>query len=227
MGRLKTLGVGALLVVGLTATAQAAPVYGEAANLTGTRSVGNGLTVAADPQTPGGWDSGQLDWEITIDWATLTAHYKYTFSGFSEPPSISHIVLDLTPDAVNDPNAVTNAMLDGVLVDPSNLEFGSNSGIDTGVKFDFGPDASGGVYEFTSNRMPVWGDIVIEAGSPNNPNMKVVNTGFGDQTLTDTNYYVARPNGVVVPTPAAAGAGLLLLGGLLMRRRAWEQRQTA
>lgn len=217
-----TIGAMVVIMACLTGVAQAASVYGEPADFTGSRSVTNGLEVIADRfpgAMPGDWSGGTVAWEITLNPDGLTANYRYTFSGFVGPPSISHIALDLTPDAVDDPNAVTDVTIDGEPVDADDLEFGTVEGIETGVKIDEGVNGDGGVYEFTSNRFPVWGDIAIEAGQEvGQTHFLVQNTGFGDQTLEDSLNYIARPNSVI-PTPAAAGAGLMLLGGLLMRRR--------
>lgn len=211
-----------LLIITAGSTAHAASVYGQPTTLTGERSVGNGLEIieATKPGAVGDWSNGSVKWEITID--GLEVHYKYIFKDFIGPPAISHIAIDLTDDAVNDPDAVTNVKVNGVDVDPSDLEFGNVENIIGGVKIDEGdPETLDNkvIYTFTSNRLPVWGDISIEAGQEQAPtHFLVQNTGFGDQTLSDTTEYVARPNSVI-PTPSAAAAGLALLCGLMLRRR--------
>lgn len=222
MKRAIALSLSAVLVFSLTAAAQAAPVYGTAADLTGDRSVGSGLEVV-DAHTPQGasdnWDNAAIEWEITAN--GLSFDYKYIFKDFNQP-AISHLTLDLTDDAVNDPDAITNVKFNGVDFSDFDLSTNTGEGITGGVKFDSTPDPGNDnlILTFTSNRAPVWGDIAIEVGQDQAPqHFLVQNTGFGDQVSENTTDYVARPNGTSVPSPAAATAGLMLLGGLAMRRR--------
>src|SRR5690606_15532951 len=88
-----------------------------------------------------------------------------------------------------------------------------------GVKFDFGSGTS--VYTLVTLRVPVWGDFYLKGGRDANTSnpppdadfLSAWNTGFGtDPTLhtQDFNNWIATPataTTVVVPSPAAAGAG--------------------
>jgi hypothetical protein len=197
----------------LTSSFTQAAVYGTNAALTGTRSVTGspaGLQTAESD-----WQDAVVAWNIT-DNGNSTYTYVYTFTGFSSP-SISHLVIDLTDNAVTDPLAVTNASItdsNGTTpITGGKLEKGNHDGITGDVKFDIGTEQADATYTFTSNRSPVYGDLYVKGGSTN-----LTNLGFGDQTVSnDVIDYIARPDGAV-PEPATLG----LLGAatiLLLRRR--------
>lgn len=224
-------GAIALVVLTTAASANAASVYGTgvAESMTGSRSVGNGLKVIADQKKngkKGNWSSGTIEWTIT----QVIGGFEYTYklTGFVGPPAVSHFAIDLSDDAIDDPNIVTSAEVDGQTIASGLIEFGDVEGITGGVKFDVGAgeDNPNVTYSFVSNRAPVWGDVSIEAGqgngNGNSTHFLVQNTGFGDQTRSDPTAYIARPNGIaitghsgaVVPLPAAVWAGLSLMGVL-------------
>src|SRR5688572_23596087 len=98
---LGVIAAGILLAVPM---AQAIPIYQTSAlgELTGSRQEGNGVT------TSGNYDEDALT--FTISWVITGSvgdwHYAYTFSGYTEPPAISHFILDLTDDCVEDGDCV-------------------------------------------------------------------------------------------------------------------------
>ncbi|MGL4512614.1 MAG: hypothetical protein ACRCT8_05940 [Lacipirellulaceae bacterium] len=182
--------------------ADGALVYGEPAALAGLRVVSAPGLATAEPD----WLDATIAWSVSPN-GDGTFDYEYTLTGFDRP-AVSHVTLDLTDDAVRDPDAVTNPRLNG---SPAPVEIGNKDGITGAVKFDEGADGTV-VYTFTSNREPVWGDVFVKGGS----SAEVTNTGFGNQTLMDPLHYVARPNGRGIPEPASATA---LAGLLLLARR--------
>ena len=161
--------IAAVVTLAASAASHAAPVYGEPADLSGTRTVGAvGLdNISSDPS----WDDVVLRWVIT-DNGNNTYHYSYTLENFNQP-AISHFTLDVTDSAIVDetPSAglVTNAQLNGFDISAS-LEFGNKDGITGAVKFDIRedgipvPEGTDLTYSFNSNRAPVWGDFFIKGG---------------------------------------------------------------
>jgi hypothetical protein len=203
------------LAVALSAVGLGATVYGEPADLSGSRTENGGFVTGGD------WGSDSLtqslSWEITQLGGSWL--YTYTFANFASP-GISHFILDLTDDCVpNNPGCVTDA--DGVLqfkefgVEKGNPGFPVGSSI-VGVKFDFASDS----YTFESNRAPVWGDFYLKGGASFAYNTGLTTSPLSESTLD----FIARPNGTtptdVVPEPgtyALIGAGLGALA--LVRRR--------
>lgn len=183
--------------------AAAAIVYGESATLTGVRVVAPTGLATIEPD----WQDASIAWDISPN-GDGTFDYRYTLSGFDRPGA-SHFTLDLTDDAVGDPDAVIDPRLNGL---PVPIEIGNKDGIVGALKLDDGADGVS-VYTFTSNRAPVWGDLFVKGGSSS----ELTNTGFGDTGLMDVLHFIARPNGAGVPEPTSA----TILAGLvaLARRR--------
>jgi hypothetical protein len=224
--------------LGAPGISTAAIVYGQPADLTGTRSnasgglVGSGgYNFAADPD-----NLVELAWNIVF--ANNTWNYEYTFSGTGlgigpNESSISHLTLDLSDDCISlpDPNCVTNA-------NGGPLEFGDIDNIVGAVKFDFGGvvDAQAGevVYSFTSNRSPVWGNLCVKNGGGEQdacpaPDLTgsayLWNRDFADLTSEDTIGFIARPNGDTTPdVPTPAPLALIALGAIAL---AWRRRAAA
>lgn len=211
-------------------TGSAATIYGTAAPLTGTLSGTNLITTGNYVG-----DAVSIDWLIT-DNLDGTFDYEYTFIGFRQP-GISHVILDLTDDAVlpgrpEDPGAVTGALYDGT--DPAVLEFGAEgpspgnpdfpAGTSiVGVKFDETPGTNPMVISFTSNRAPVYGDIYLKGGSSS----AAYNRGLLDHSIMDPAAFIARPNGMggVVPEPSTfALCGISALAGLGVASRRLRRR---
>jgi hypothetical protein len=208
--------------------ANAVSIYGNVVPLvdwTGSRTTTGGGT---------GGLTGNAQWatDFTIGWYITdngngTVTYEYTFTGFGSPDrDISNFVLDISDDCDSDPLCVYAATFNGAAIDPGDIEFGNINGITGAVKFDLG---SGGpaVYEFTSNRLPVWGHLAMKDGGGS---ATCASGSFGSTALACSNQllgigadsdpinFVARPNGIaVIPVPAALwlfGSGLAALGWL-------------
>jgi hypothetical protein len=219
----------------LAGAARAAPVYGTDASgeLTGTRDV----HLSVGPPGVGGltgfgaYADAILD--FTVDWLITMSgpadvHYTYTFTnlnGSGQEMEISHFTLDLSDDCSGDPDCVTNARINGTLIASSQIVFGDFDGIVGGVKFDIGA-GEGVIYEFDSNRAPVYGHLAIKDGdgpgvcpAPGDT-AAVCNNGL--LALSDTQDaidYVARPDGIATPEPGALALLALGLVGARYRRR--------
>jgi hypothetical protein len=187
--------------------------------------------------SPGGL-TGNAQWstDFRISWAITdngngTLTYIYTFSGFGSPDrDISNFVLDISDDCPTDSFCVYNAKFNGSPIGSGDIEFGDINGITGAVKFDVGSGAPA-VYEFTSNRLPVWGHLAMKDGGGS---ATCASGSFGGTALACSNQllgigldsdplnYVARPNGLasVVPLPAAVWLfGSALAGLAVVRRR--------
>lgn len=206
-------------------TALANTVYGTPADLTGVRSVGEGLDVI-DARKPGkgragDWSSGMVTWTITPDAGGYL--YEYELSGFNGPPAVSHFVVDLTNEALDEPGIVTDATVDSNIITPAEIIIGDVEGLIGAVKFDVGAsDESGSVtYRFRSTRSPVWGHIAVEAGQEQaSTHYLVQNTAFADPTQPRIGGYIARPNGLPtsqIPEPTTLAT--LALGAVVLLRR--------
>ena len=212
-----------LLVAGMATQALAIPVYGTDASgeLIGSRDVGPGGGLTGF----NAYDNGSftVDWEITI--GVNTAHYKYTFSGIGNK-SISHIVFDISDDCDGDPLCVTNALING---SPATTEYGNTDGVTGGIKLDGVDGPDGAVYEFDSNRVPVYGHLAVKDGggpetclAPGGSNIVCSNQLLGLGDPEDINDFVARPDGAVIPEPSTAA----LLGLSMASLGIWRHRRS-
>lgn len=208
------LAIAAAACVLAAQASQALPVYGTSAagELSGSRSVGGGGLVGYNA-----WeDDFTVAWEITQNGSEW--HYEYTFTGLDgsgQEKDISHTVLDISDDC-DGPDCVFN-------VSPSGeIEYGDFDGVTGAVKFDFG-GGNGFVYEFDSDRAPVYGHLAVKGGAgpdtcavANPTSIVACSVGLdlapGDPGEMDILNYVARPNGAV-PEPTT---GWLLTTGLLL-----------
>lgn len=229
---LRRFALTALLTSLFASTGVAGTIYGTSADLSGSRTVFVTTTTTGSGTTNTSQYDGkslEISWLITPN-ANLTFTYLYTFTGFSSP-GISHIILDLTDDAVFpkvDPNVVTNVSYNGNSK-PVKLTFdtfvtnkhnpggplGSNPGFPldtsiTGVKFDGIEGTNPLTIMFTSNRAPVWGDVYIKGGS----NGFAYNAGLLDRHSTNVIDFIARPNGVIPEPSSLALCGTAALAGL-------------
>lgn len=229
----RSLALVALMTILGVSAASADPVYGTSASLKGTRTENNLVLLTTTASAPNVSDystrSLKIEWDIAQINETLFS-YTYTFTGFSEP-TISHIILDLTDDAVLpqvDPNAVTGTTYNGSSDDVvlifdefgTNPQYpggpgGSNPGFPAGptivgVKFEGMDSLSPLEISFTSNRAPVWGNIYIKGGN----NGFAYNSGLLDLNSTDVLDFIARPNGMVPEPSSLALCGTAVLAGL-------------
>jgi len=220
----------AAALVALTASAaHAAPVYGTAAALSGSRSESLREFV-----TGGNYRADALDQSVSWNITSLGSgnwSYSYTLTNWrGVQAGLSHWILDLTDDCwePGDDACVTGQTgpivglpsIDDYLPQNPN-DPGSNPGLPAtiiGVKFNLdGRNAGRGdaTYTFVSNRAPVWGDIYFKGGQ----NHYGYNAGLANHLSEDVNAFVARPNGgsenLVVPEPATLalfGLGLRAVG---------------
>jgi hypothetical protein len=219
------LAVGLLL----TTSAVAAPVYGTAAALTGSRTEGTpglvtGGAYAADSLVQG------ISWEIASLGGGLWS-YSYTLTNFDGAAGagagLSHWILDLTDDCYRpgDPACVTGigGPVGSSEVKDYNPGDASNPGLVAsivGIKFNVA-DGGDATYTFTSNRAPVWGDVYFKGGRDH----YAYNSGLADHLSGDVGGFIARPNGTGderVPEPGTLvlfGAALAAGVGRLRRRR--------
>jgi len=231
----RTIGATALLLVGLglcVSSAGAASVYGEpadAADMSGSRSVGSGL----DTDVPS-WSGNSIAWDVTFHGTHFT--YRYIFAGFNGRRStISHFSLDLTDDAVTDDDvllpgtiwdltitdlgALVNDPVDDVLFCASPLAEGvpvSNGNGDIGgsVKIqcpDGGPDwPLNSMVTFNSHRSPVYGHVILKTGVG-----ELWNAAWADPGLEGPESFIVRPNGHV-PEPLTMLGVFLGVAGLAL-----------
>jgi len=206
-----------------------------ASNFTGTRttdsaSANYGLGYAAYSGT--GF-SATISWSITP--ISGGFHYEYTFdtpTGTGQNwNALSHFVLDLSDDCTSTSPCFQNLMISYDGEDPVSASgaFGtydsSNGnpqmpGSIIGVKFAQGDLPV--MFEFDSNRIPVWGDFYAKQGNPaatGNPNgFGVWNLGLGNHGSTDIFDFIARPDTVVVEEceePGGCGPSEIPLPGTL------------
>jgi hypothetical protein len=176
-----------LLVLGLltVGSCYGIPVFGEPADLTGSRTEPVQIITGGEYSTDG--ETMTISWVITPDGPLFD--YQYTISGFGNP-GISHFIISLSAGCSEDPACITGqtditfGVFDGN--DPSNP--GMPAGID-GVKFDFG-DEDPFVLNFTSNRAPVWGDFYFKGGSDS----FAYNSGLPNHASQNILDFIARPD---------------------------------
>lgn len=216
------------------------PIYDMPAAMSGTRSVGHGLTDGGGR----GYDNLMLTWSIA-ERANHTFDYSYIISGFVSP-LLSHAIIELSADCIANAgaNCLTNAKV-GTLAAATPAVFAlgdwcygasgnpgvqcqgsSNLGLPKdiiGVEFTNLPGSTTVVITFNSTRGPVWGDVYLKGGQ-----QYVYNQGNGKRA-TDSNPldFIARPDPAgtdpvsETPEPGSfglAGAALSLLGLLACRR---------
>jgi hypothetical protein len=204
-------------------------LYDTSAPLTGTRSVGSGLSDGGGT----GYDDLTLTWNIDplLDG---TFNYTYTLTGFTTP-DIGHVILDLSDDCVSNgattSACVVNPQVNGsaaavVYDDYCNVCQGNSEpnlpAHIVGVKITGAVTGSPYIITFNSPQAPVWGDFYLKGGQ-----QFVYNNGITNHSSEVALDFVARPDtfatveATATPEPATLGlTGVaLLLTGLLRRTR--------
>ena len=218
-------------VVVVAGAAHSAPVYDTSAlgELTGTRDV----HVSVGPPGVGGLTGfnayADATIDFTVDWViTLgpSVHYEYTFTGLNgsgQFMDISHWTLDLSDDCMESSGCVTNAKVNGAAIAAEDLVYGDIDGIIGAIKFDIG-GGEGVVFEFDSNRAPVYGHLAVKNGGGSGTcptpggTSAVCNNGMiaASENILD---YVARPNGIIPEPSTITLVGLGLAGVAFVGRR--------
>lgn len=227
---------GCLFAIGVAAAmsassdrAFAVPIYGTNTNiqLSGSRTVGNGLTGNAAWATAGALT---VSWNISFDANTQLYTYQYRIQA-TAGGATSHFIIDLTDDCVVDQIAgCTNGFGSYGAFTSSNGNPGLPSPGIIGVKYDVpqSEQAMDITYSFTSTRAPVWGDVYVKDGGGTSPTSAIYayNNGItAHATSMNIQDFIARPNGdqseEEVPEPgtyALIGGALVALA--LARRKA-------
>ena len=224
------LGILAALPVGNAAHAALVYDTSAAAELLGGRSLGSPGVLLTTSGTGSAPTSFSVSWEIDYNVTTLGLwHYKYTFTyanGGGALQAISHLILDLSNDCTATTGCVIRAEFpstsgateyQGFTNGPSNPNL---AGIIIGVKFDDTIGDSPFVVEFDSNRVPVYGDFYVKAGSQTN-GWQAQNSGITlHASSQDILAFIARPDTLSIPAPASlalVGLGLIGIGALRLR----------
>ncbi len=211
MKMMKTVGA-MVLSAGLMASASAADIYLTPGELTGSRSTAaNGGLVADGNQATGGFE---LSW--VIDFGVTNSDkwtYVYTIKRLAGSlVGISHFNLEtsLNFDHPDHDAKVLVKNHPGSPTQPADI---------FGIKFDF--EAS--KYTLVTDHAPIWGDVYGNKGTGGFYNIGIgTNPTAGDSPFTNwiaTPDTVKTPPTTVIPTPAALGAGLMLMGLIVARRQ--------
>jgi PEP-CTERM motif len=215
-----TLAVG--LVAAMASTGSAGSVvYGEAADLTGSRSSGSGQLVVT-----GSYKSASVSWDIKDNGGLW--HYEYTFTvttqGKGGGTNIDHLVLELSSNATKD--SITN-LSGGKLVGVAETALSSKLPDIYGATITPSPSGKTLTISFDSDRSPVWGNFFLTSNSGTGGGNVAYNKGLGISGCNsdNINYFIARPDGAptpAVPEPssiALLGCGAAGLIGYGLRRR--------
>ena len=220
-----TTCLAALLLFFASRAVEAAPVYETSAlaELIGSRSVAAGELIVTDIK----WDGAAISWDIEL-LPTNFFRYTYTFTDFGiegddgeSNGAISHLTLDISDDILDPASAILDAMfgedLGSLMTIPlGSIDFGDFDGITGVVKFDVGTEGTTVVYQFVSPNRPVYGHVFLKSGPPDARTLR--NAGYFDLLSEDVTDFIAVPDTLLVPEPAAITLMLLGLIGLLTLR---------
>jgi hypothetical protein len=238
--------VAAALVAGLCVAAGATSWTGSLSGPSSSGITGTGEW-AASPYSSISWTvSENLSEGVVWSW-----HYAYTLTvpTTEDSGSISHFIIEATPDTFTEDSFFNATWLFNDEPSPATIEVGyieaqnqgsgsGNPGIPEslwGVRFNCG-DRTGEytepytmTIEFDSWHRPVWGDFYAKDGSTGEVWDAIWNVGFGspdsdpDAAVADgsVDFHILVPDGRI-PEPAAMiffGTGLVGVLGYVTRRR--------
>lgn len=174
----------------------------------------------------------QVRWNITQNTTSgiFTYSYRFTKNGDSVRPS--HFILQVSDNFTTDNLLSANGGTELNLYEPGHPSNPDLSAPIYGIKFDYEADT----YVFTTDRIPVYGDLYIKKGSGKNVKSRGTawNDGLGiDPTEGLPNYsnWVPTPDSVTgggggsetpgaqIPGPAAVFGGMFLMVGSVLQRR--------
>jgi hypothetical protein len=181
-------------------------------------------------QPDGGWGASgggfKIAWAITP--LSGTYRYEYTMtsaSGGDLAREISHFIIELSPGLLlSDLRNITssNGSANELTV-ATHTEHDGNPGMPGpiyGLKVDDEPSPVQQTFSFEVNRAPVWGNFYAKDGHMSGVNVIAYNAGFSTASGA-SGYFIARPDTVIIPIPAALWLGVALLGaaGVLSDKR--------
>jgi len=219
MGRIFVLVT--LVALSLTATTHAFAY-------TGTLTTSDGLTGGL--RGTGTWFPVTITWDVSWTGTAWSYIYDVTATG----KNISHFIVEASPSLVESDistnwKSVPDPLPDDVIV----MNNTSGNGNDTipgdlwGIRFNPISEASSWHVEFTTLRMPVWGDFYVRDGNPQRVLQSAWNEGFLTADPTDPLAngsilnHILVPDTRTVPEPGgllAIATGLISLIGLSTRR---------
>lgn len=178
------------------------------------------LTLVGDK---GWWDDAVLAWSVVQN-ANSSFTYSYTFTETTQG-TLSHMTVEVSPNFTKSEIVATSPTYKDFGIDPTSPDVDGTAFGLRGIKFDPGAD---GTYSasITTYRVPEWGDIFLKDGQ-----VDAYNSGYAAPdplaavvpiTGHITGYgWLAVPDSVVVPTPAAAVSllGLFVTLGVMARLR--------
>ena len=195
----------------LASEASATPVYGTAADLTGTRSIAGGGLIKGG----GTFTDASISWTITSN-NNGSLHYSYSIDTNSQQ-GLSHFIFDLSDNCMSaagvfDTGCFSNFSMTGGTLDATLWGTYTSANGDPGMPagssilgLKISPLAGTGLADFTfafdSVRVPVWADIYAKGGNggtgQHSNGFAFFNAGLGLE-LTDgnTNHFVAMPDSV-------------------------------
>lgn len=150
--------------------------------------------------------------------------YHYEFTVAANAKDLSHIIFEVSPTFTSD-DLIYSGSLTAILGSYSSDDGSSNPGMPGilyGIKFeDLPEDTKTWVIEFTSPRVPVWGDFYAVDGKQPGDIAYAYNKGFTLNDVDEMTNHIAVPDTLsYVPVPGAMLLGALGLGaaGLRLRR---------
>ncbi|MEX2671119.1 MAG: hypothetical protein WD294_03295 [Phycisphaeraceae bacterium] len=203
-------------------------------NWSGSRTInadGTGIGITENFHYPIASMAPAIHWDISYDTSTQRYTYAYSFTYGGSALQPSHFIVQLSEDyQPNDQNFAFVQAPESWTAGVFSAEQGSADVTMPNPIHGVKLDAESSTYTIVSERGPVWGDFFWKKGSgaraQDGWNMGLESGIFPEETMTDFTDWIPVPNShtgntnlIVLPTPAAAPLGLMLLGGLMMRRK--------